>query len=116
MRKRTIKFCADKLLWLIVFLLPLLLCLTANIGGIDMTIDAVFNQYFNIGEDNIIFDAINQMFGADGYLPIYGTGSYLPYIITWFSCVIMIQLVYDFLMFVPKLAHKYMHTFTQDEE
>lgn len=116
MRKRTIKYWADKLLWLVVMLLPLLAFLIMNYAGSDVSIVEIFDTGFNINDDNIVYNVIDSIFGVNGHLPLYGAGSYIPLYITYLASVVIIQIAYDFIVFLPKLCHKYMHRFTQDEE
>lgn len=119
MRKKTIKYGIDKILWLFLMLLPLLLfAIQAHHFGIEsMTILDVFQSSLGFDlTDGIIVDAVNAFIGPNGYVPLIDSINIIPYYIQWLCIVVIVQLVYDFLMFIPKIAHKYMHKFTQDEE
>lgn len=119
MRKKTIKYGLDKILWLFLMLLPLLVyAIQAHQFGIEgVTIYDVF--YGGLGfdmTDGIIVDAVYSFIGPNGYVPLIDSMNIIPFYIQWLCVVVIVQLVYDFLMFIPKLAHKFMHKFTQDEE
>lgn len=123
MRKRTIKFISDKLLWLTAMLIPLIYCLVVNLHYTEthtpISLLEIFTNAdygFAIANDNLILTTINGLFGATGTLPLWGVNSYVPYFITYLAVVVIVQLAYDVLIFVPKLAHKWIHTLTQDEE
>lgn len=115
MRKRTIKNMADTFLWSVVYLLPLIAYVVLLYGGFNIVITDIFNLGFNINSNHIVYGVIDSLFGASGILPLYDVGSFIPLYITYLSSVVIIQVAYDFVIFIPKLAHKYMHKFTQDE-
>lgn len=119
MRKRNLKFVFDKILWLALYLLPFLIVLynTRVNGLLDYSMFDVFQS--GVGFDmthGLIVDMINTMFGVDGYIPLIEGTNCLPYYIQWLCTIGLVQVVYDVIMFIPKLAHKYMHIMTQDEE
>lgn len=123
MRKKTIKFISDKLLWLLAMLIPLIYCLVVNIHYTEthtpISILEIFTnaEYgFAIANNNLILTTINDLFGSAGVLPLWTADSFVPYFITYLSIIVLVQLAYDVLMFVPKIAHKWLHTWTQDEE
>ena len=123
MRKRTIKFISDKLLWLTAMLIPLIYCLVVNLHYTETHTPISLLQIFTnaeygfaIANDNLILTTLNGLFGASGTLPLWTVDSYVPYFVTYLAIVVIVQLAYDVLIFVPKLAHKWIHTLTQDEE
>ena len=119
MRKRTIKFTFDKLLWFILMLLPFLIVLynTRVNGLLDYSMFDVFTRGIGFDmTDGIIVEAVNTMIGADGYIPLINGTNCIPYYIQWLCVVVLVQIVYDVLMFIPKLAHHWIHTLTQDKE
>ena len=68
---------------------------------------------FTFATDNIITNCLSEYFGADGILPLFANDT--PFILfSWFICVFVIHLVVDFLLFIPRLAHKWMNEFGGD--
>ena len=68
---------------------------------------------FGFATDNIVVNSLEEIFGANGVMPIFSTDT--PFIIfAWFICVFLIHLVVDFLLFLPRLAHKWMNEFGGD--
>lgn len=119
MRKKTIKYGLDKILWLFLMLLPLLLfAIQAHHFGIEsMTILDVFQSGLGFDmTEGIIVDAVNAFIGSDGYIPLIDSVNIIPYYIQWLCVVVIVQIVYDVMMFIPKLAHHWMHTLTMDKE
>lgn len=123
MRKRTIKYISDKLLWLIAMLMPLIYCLVVNLHFTeandpiylsDIFVESAYG--FGMLQNNMILEVINGMFGSAGVMPLWSNDSYIPYFITYLCTIVLVQLVFDIIMFIPKLAHKYLHAWTQDEE
>lgn len=97
-------------------LAPIIVCLCSLVGGNAITLTQVFENDFSIGANNFIYDSINDIFGVNGQFPLYGADSLLPYFLTYWGTIILLQLVYDTIFFIPKIAHKWIHQITQDEE
>lgn len=67
---------------------------------------------FGFATDNIVVNNLEEIFGAGGVMPIFSTDT--PFIIFgWFICVFIIHLAVDFLLFLPRLAHKWMNDFSE---
>lgn len=119
MRKRTVITIADHLFWLIVALLPILLFvvqffsyeLTTTSESLPTFIS--FMEQFGISDMSIIYVSLQDIFGAEGILPLFGAGSnvLLTYM-TYFVVVEIVHLAVDFLVFIPKLCHKWMDSMT----
>lgn len=83
-----------------------------------VSFDFGFSQFiqglgFGFATDNIVVNSLAEIFGANGVMPIFSTDT--PFIIfAWFICVFLIHLVVDFLLFLPRLAHKWMNEFGGD--
>ena len=68
---------------------------------------------FGFATDNIVVNGLEEIFGANGVMPVFLTNT--PIIIfAWFICVFIIHLAVDFLLFIPRLAHKWMNEFGGD--
>lgn len=111
MRKRTIQFGLDRLMWYIIYLFPVLLVLLSAVvtplGDIITTIDN--SPFVSAFTSTDVYTALNELFGTDGLLPMF-TGSTATLILsymTYFVHVLIIHLAVDFLVFIPRLAHKW---------
>ena len=73
-------------------------------------------QMFGINDTNIIYSTLDEMFGQSGIFPLFNTGS--PYLL-YFTYLIVIELIHlfvDFIVFIPRLAHKWFDAFTRTED
>lgn len=120
MRKRNVKFLADIIFWYLLYFLPVicyLLYLFAEPACGTQIVD--LGTFFdNIGivlvQDNVVSVSLRSIFGVDGILPFFATDFAID-IFSWFICVYITHLAVDFLLFIPRLAHKYMDKFTQGD-
>lgn len=120
MRKRTISNLADTIFWYLVYLLPVIGYLFYLIAEPSSgTILVSFESFFtNIGlglvSDNVVVSTLKDIFGTGGVLPLFTTDT--PFIIFgWFVCTFITHLAVDSLLFIPRLAHKWMNKFTQGD-
>lgn len=120
MRKRTINHLADTIFWYLLYFFPViayLLFLFVEPGTATSIVDlpTFFNQVgFGIVTDNVIINALRDIFGANGILPFFNTD--MPLLIfTWYITVFITHLAVDFILFIPRLCHKWMKSFTQGE-
>lgn len=121
MRKRTISNLADTIFWYLVYLLPvigyLLYLIAEPASGTSLV---AFDSFFsNIGlglvSDNVVVSTLKDIFGTGGVLPLFTTDT--PFIIFgWFVCTFITHLAVDFLLFIPRLAHKWLNKFSNSEE
>lgn len=120
MRKKTVNHLADTIFWYLIYFLPVICYLLYMLvePGTGSTVLA-FNAFFDsigIGfvSDNVVVSSLKSIFGASGVLPLFATET--PFIIFgWFICTFIAHLAVDFLLFIPRLCHKYMNKFTQGE-
>lgn len=115
MRNKTIVNIADNFMWYVIYLLPLiaLLILLAKNGATDFSIANAFSSLgLDIFVDNPILTNLSSIFGENGILPFFVSSDILIYM-TYFISVFIIHLFVDFLLFIPRLAHKWMNKFTQ---
>lgn len=143
MRKRTIRNIADHLFWFLVAILPLILYVIDGFrnGAIAKTMGAIqapesmFNDWFTlitgyfgelstdfgdfmssfINENGIIYTSLNGLFGVGGALPLFGSNIALLAYMTWFCTVEIVHLAVDFIVFIPRLCHKWQEKLTQNE-
>lgn len=122
MRKKTVNHLADTIFWYLIYFMPIILYLCFLIGGNfvgnqlnDLSLATFFNNLgLNFVTDNVILSALNSIFGINGVLPIFNELAPL-YIFSWFISAVIIHLFVDFLLFIPRLAHKWLNVFTQGE-
>lgn len=118
MRKRSLKCLADNIFWYVIYMLPVIafFIYLGSRHGADVSQFGDFLQQFNIPlAGDVVQESMYKIFGPDGILPLGGAVSMLP-VFSWYITAMIVHLVVDFLLFIPRLAHKYMNKFTQDGE
>lgn len=117
MRKKTVNHLADTIFWYLLYFLPVItyLIYIMCIGGTDVNIINFADFFSSIGlgivESNVIVSSLSSIFGSTGVLPLFNTS--VPFIIFgWYIGMYIIHLAVDFLLFLPRLCHKYMDKFT----
>lgn len=131
MRKKTIIMIADKLFWFIIMLLPVLAYLLSPIGysigggtaltglsGDPITLPD-FTSYMaqlGINTDNVIYDALNNLFGSAGVIHFFNANSVILLYMSYIIFVEILHLFVDFILFIPRLGRKYLDRFTLDVE
>lgn len=113
MRKKTINHLFDNGMWYIIYLLPLLLFVGVSVRlGQFTTLQACFESVgLNVINNSIIFDTLSSLFGVNGLVPLFQNTDILIYF-TYFVSVYLIHLCVDFLLFIPRLSHKWLKSFT----
>ena len=120
MRKRTMLSVADTVSWYIIYFLPMicyLLYLFVQPGSVNQTAPLNFSTFLvdiglNIANDNIVVNSLSGMFGANGTLPMFQTDTVFV-ILTWFVASYLCHLAIDFLLFLPRLCHKWLDSFSK---
>lgn len=121
MRKRTINHLTDSVMWYFIYLLPLILCVVMSFNSpssFDLTAMLCGGSFGVLAsESNVIFKAFEALFGASGVLPLFASGDVgIMLYMAYFCSVMLLHLAVDFIVFIPRLAHKYMNVFTQNRE
>ena len=116
MRKRTLSYIAEKLMWLIIVMLPflMLVCIWAKNGNTATSLADVM-QYFGISDNNVIYTSLTGLFGTGGVMEFFNTPDFMLYF-TYFVIVEIVHLAVDFLVFIPRLAHKFLNSFTRSDD
>lgn len=121
MRKRNMSYLIDKLLWLFVLLLPVFAYFLMPLGyqltdsSAALPTFADYISQFGISSDNVVYTAIVGMFGStNGIIHMFDEDSSLLLFFTYFVTVELVHLVVDFIVFIPRLAHKWMSVFTRE--
>lgn len=139
MRKRTIKYCFDTVLWGIITLLPLILYLIFIFGYlfghrtlttfIDYTIDTTGFKFFDIFRNfygwfvtgsltnNVIYNAIYTIFNTVTYgLVIDGSSeSFICWFASWIINVQLLHIVVDFILILPRICRKFLDKFKSED-
>lgn len=115
MRKRTIICFFDTIFWYLVYMLPLivwLVLLCRNAFDPNITMQYVFDTMgLGIVNDNVILTSLIGIFGVGGVFPLFANNAILVYG-TWFIATMILHLAVDFLLFIPRLCHKWMGELT----
>ena len=121
MRKRTMSNLADHVFWLLVALLPLVLYVV-QFFAYELTTVTTFTPFdtfmttFGVSTSSVIYTSLVGLFGAEGTLPLFNGINSAPILfLSYFVAVEIIHLAVDFLLFIPRLCHKYMEKFTQGD-
>lgn len=122
MRKSKILFICDTVFWYIIYFLPVIMygiyLIHASESGVLLSIDAFCSTYFGtvINYGNPIFQVLIQIFGANGILPFFTNSYFVLNIITYFASMVIIHLCVDFVLFIPRLCHKWLDMYTKGVE
>lgn len=120
------RFCykLDKTFWWIVALLPVL-CYILYVGFGDVrtstgslyTLPDFFVSFIMNGvgfSGNVVWKALSEIFGSSGVFPIFVSDSPL-FLFNWFIWVELFHLFFDVIVFIPRLAHKWISKAVQDD-
>lgn len=124
MRKRTINNLWDSIFWGIIYLLPLLLYFVDIIalkGEFTTTLQSFMVDF--VDSNNIILELFNQFLGGsqltvDGStIDMYFFGNYSPvvYYLAYCATVAISHVFFDIVVFIPRLAHKWLGKATQQD-
>lgn len=132
MRKRTISKVADTVFWYALYFLPIILTLLQSFRIFDgMTFEdwqyisnnSAMTDYpfmrllgdnlegLGFSVDNPITSSLYDIFGAfDGIMPVFSEGAFgcIVGFFSWFISVYLCHLMVDFILFIPRLAHKWL--------
>lgn len=116
MRQRAIKKVSDTVFWYVIYLLPVICYILAYFRqGLSAGSLATFFETMGIPVlSDVVTETLTKIFGAEGILPLYGASVGIP-IFSWYVSMMIIHLAVDFLLFIPRLAHKWMDKFCQDD-
>lgn len=116
MRKRTISYCAETIFWNVVYFIPVICYLILLFKGGVSTFGSVFETIgLNIATNSTAFTSLSSIFGVNGILPLFANTDLLVFF-TYYINVFIAHIFVDFILFIPKLAKKWMNKFTQGDE
>lgn len=116
MRKKTIKTLADTIFWYALYFLPIIcFMLVYYRTGTNVTMsEFLANGGFSLAVDNIVVDTMKAIFGENGILPLFASDGIIL-ALSWFVCVYILHLLVDFILFIPRLLHKFLKKGYQDD-
>lgn len=123
MRKKTINRLVDSGFWLIIALLPVIFYVVQPLAYELTTTNEVLPSFndvmatFGMDSSNIIYTSLMDIFGKDGIMPFFGTTS--SAVVLYLSYFVIVQLLHvfiDFVLFIPRLSHKWLAKLTNTED
>lgn len=122
MRKRTVKCLADTIFWYVLYFLPVisyLLFVFCHPGSIATVAPVNFVDFIDsvgfsvLTEGNIVYTSLLEVFGTGGIMPFMDMPAVYQ-ILCWYVTVFIMHLFIDFLLFLPRLAHKWLDSISKD--
>ena len=111
MRKKSTNFIFDKIMWTIIYLLPIIVIIFQSINGSIVSIEsAITTLGVNTGTTTFIYTALTSVFGVGGTMPLFidtGIFLYLSYFVSAFLC----HFIIDITLFVIKLVRGWLDSF-----
>lgn len=116
MRKRTINYFAETIFWNVLYFIPVICYLILLFKGGISTFGSVFETIgLNIATNSTAYTSLASIFGTDGILPLFENTDILVFL-TYYINVFIAHIFVDFILFIPKIAKKWMNKFTQGDE
>lgn len=112
MKKCSFTDILDDLFWYIVYLLPIigyLIYAFRNPNNADNMLE-YFELNFSL-VPNIIESTLQDIFGTSGIFPLFENNGFIISFLAYFVGCVIIHLAVDFLLFIPRLSHKWMSKF-----
>lgn len=109
MRERTIKSINDKLIWFVIYMIPILLYVVVSHHNALLSYTEFLNTTgLNILSTGVIYDTFNSLFGASGILPMFSESSFILHYMTYMVSITLIHITFDVIVFIPRLFHTFM--------
>lgn len=122
MRKRTINFCFDKILWGIIILLPLLLYFAyifahigqtgsfnlQNIDQVLMNFGFITKDFFSLLESTLIGGYFFELFESGLIFTLTAS----PFLVWYLSYIIIVEFMHicvDLILMLPRICRKFMN-------
>lgn len=96
---------SDKIFWGIIYLIPII-CFIIFTWQNGATTIATTMQSIGLGivNDNMLLTALESLFGASGYIPIFTSNDFLIYA-TYYMGIMLIHFTIDILMIIIRWGH-----------
>lgn len=115
MRKRTINHLGDTIFWYLLYFLPIICFgILLAVGQVNTLNECMTLLGLGVSESSIVYTTLNAVIGASGIIPMFADFGIIKFF-TWFANVLISHLLVDFVLFIPRLAHKYLKIFYQGE-
>jgi hypothetical protein len=103
-------------MWYILYLLPIILWAFVSFRSGEMTTlsNAMSSLGLEILGTNQIYTSLASIFAIDGILPLFTNLDIILYM-SYFISVFLIHLFVDFILFIPRLAHKWLNKLYQGD-
>lgn len=110
MRQRTQKNLFDNIFWYLIYLLPIIIWIVVSFrtGTIISLSTALDTMGLKVLDNNQIIANLSEIFGNSGVIPMFASADVLLYM-AYFISVYLIHLFVDFLLFIPRIAHKWLN-------
>jgi len=116
MRKKTISNLFDNFFWYVVYMLPILLLLIYWFKTGSLSLVSCMNSAgLGVVVDNPIYTSLNAIFGSAGTFPLFASADLIAFG-SYFVCAFLLHLFVDFLLFIPRLCHKWLKCFTGGDD
>lgn len=110
MRKKTMNNLFDNIMWYLIYMLPLFcfLFLLIRTGSVQTLSTCMSSLGLGVLETSDITTTLTSIFGVGGIVPLFANTDIILYM-SYFVCVFVLHLAVDFLLFIPRLAHKWLN-------
>lgn len=112
----------DKIFWFFFTLFPLFCYLLFGIKsfGEGSTVPTMVSFFQNtlgffFSVDNIIMQTFMRIFGTGGIFPLFQSSNIILYCVVYFVNVEVLHVMFDVMVFIPRLAHKWISKAVQDD-
>lgn len=108
MRQKTINFLFDKVMWYVLYFLPIILLIITSVNGTPTSISNMLTTIgIDISTSNIIYTTFVDMFGQGGLFELFINNDIFIYI-TYFIGLYLLHFVIDISLFIIKLTRKWL--------
>lgn len=105
----------DSLFWWTIMLFPVLGWLFSFLpdNSQNYTFASFMADVFNypVSENNVAYTTLLKLFGSDGYLPMAGVSDSLCMYLSYMVYVQFGHMVFDVIVFLPRLCHDWIDSF-----
>lgn len=110
MREKTQKNLFDNVMWYLLYLLPIVIWVVVSFrsGQIISLTSAMHSMGLEVFADNQVYTSLSSIFATDGILPLFANSDVIIYM-SYFISVFLVHLFVDFILFIPRLAHKWLN-------
>lgn len=114
----------DKIFWFIISFLPVFSWLLYLYGYVHLNVDPGTSviRFSNWLQSNFLivnlasnpfYSVLSRIFGSGGAFPLFDTNALSIFV--WFLTVEIIHVCFDVIVFIPRLAHKWISKAVQDD-